>query len=178
MEARIESGAVSGILELCLTELTDSLLRGAGSAGAYRLEAFAGRGIPMVLTPGGMELARYAADAIPVEYRRHRHLSLPPDQVVIRADVSDSARLGRLLAEKVNRATGPVAICLPLRGLSALDAPGEPFWSSETNITLFGNLTTLLRRDIAIYEGNIHINEPAFARMCVEILLGFLGRSL
>ena len=47
------------------------------------------------------------------------------------------ARSARRIAAQLNRATGPVALVLPLGGVSAIDAPGQPFHDPEADAALF-----------------------------------------
>jgi uncharacterized protein (UPF0261 family) len=66
--------------------------------------------------------------------------------------------------------TGPVRFLLPLGGVSALDAPGQPFRDPDADAALFG----ALRRDLQqtdrrrLVEVPAHINDPAFAAEAVR----------
>ena len=52
---------------------------------------------------------------------------------------SDTARrgLGLEIAQKASAAKGPTVILLPLRGVSAIDKEGGPFWWPEADYALF-----------------------------------------
>jgi uncharacterized protein (UPF0261 family) len=66
-----------------------------------------------------------------------------------------------------------VRFLLPLGGLSALDAPGQPFWDPQADAALFD----ALRRDVRqtdsrrVVDVHAHINDRAFAAEAVRQLL-------
>jgi uncharacterized protein (UPF0261 family) len=170
MEA-IDITTVDGVLDVTLTGLADELLGGAQTLGLALLDAAAAAGVPLLLAPGGLDMVTFTSrDAIPPQWERRKFHEAAPNRILMRTDTADNARLGRLLADKVNQARGQVAVALPLRGLSDVGAPGEPFSSADITMALFGNLTTHLRRDIRLYDCNVSINDPAFAKLCVEAL--------
>lgn len=167
---------VDGVLALSFTALADALIGQQTANAPLLLEQLAQpemgeRSYAVVIVPGGMDVVRFnSREAMPLQFGRRRVIAGPDNSVLMRADVSESARMGRLLAEKINQVTGEMAVCLPLRGLSQWDKPGEPLYSMEANMALYGNLTTHLRRDIRLYDSNVHINDPAFAVLCVDTL--------
>ena len=167
----VDIASVGGVLDVTLTGLANELIGRAAAPGLLLLDIAGQAGVPLVLVPGGLDMLTFASRAlIPPQWGRRKFVEVAPDHIVMRTDTSDNARLGRLLAEKVNQATGPVAVALPLRGLSDLGAPGEPFSSADITMALFGNLTTHLRRDIRLVDSNVAINDPGFAQLCVEVL--------
>ena len=72
------------------------------------------------------------------------------------------------IAERLNAATGPTALVLPLRGVSALDAPGQPFHDPAADAALFDTLRHHLRDDIPLVQVDAHINDAAFADALVR----------
>ncbi len=171
VERLVAIDTASAVLDVTLTGLPNVLLGGAPGPGLILLELAGKAGVPIVVAPGGLDSVEFGAqNTIPPQFGKRLFQQMSPVRTLMRTDVNESARLGRLLAEKINEATGPVAVCLPLRGLSSLDAPGSPFYRSEVNMALFGNLTTLLRRDIRLYDCNVNINDPAFAQLCFETI--------
>lgn len=172
-----------GILDLAFAALTGAFVGQQSASTPLLLDQMAQWGTTerprsVVIVPGGVDIIRFAErEAIPLPFRRRKVIDGPDNSVLMRTDVSENARLGRLLAEKINQVTGEMAVCLPLRGLSHWDRPGEPLYSMEANMALFGNMTTHLRRDIRLYDSNVHINDPVFAVLCVETLLSLMQRE-
>ncbi len=92
----------------------------------------------------------------------------------MRTNASESAELGRILAEKANLSVGPVTVLLPKKGISVISQEGKAFYDPAADEALFGALRKNLRRDIPVVELDCDINAPEFADACVTALLGHL----
>ncbi|HEU4752100.1 MAG TPA: Tm-1-like ATP-binding domain-containing protein, partial [Armatimonadota bacterium] len=153
MEALIDAGRIAGVLDLTTTEWADELVGGVLSAGPTRLEAAARTGTPAVVAPGCLDMVNFwAPETVPERFRSRTLYPHNPNVTLMRTSVEESCRLGEILAEKLNRSTGPVSVLLPRKGLSALGAPGSPFWNPEADDALFTALRSRLRSDIPIVE--------------------------
>ncbi len=82
-----------------------------------------------------------------------------------------NVELGKIIAGKLNMSVGPVAVYIPLRGISVISSPGGPYDWPEADAALFESLRTHLRKDIPYHELDLNINDPAFARAMAEGLL-------
>src|SRR3712207_1244756 len=60
-----------------------------------------------------------------------------PTVTLMRTTPGECAELGRRIAAKLSRATGPVALFVPLRGVSMIDAEGQPFHDPQADAALF-----------------------------------------
>jgi uncharacterized protein (UPF0261 family) len=179
MESLISDGYVDGVLDLTTTEWADELCGGVFSAGAKRLDAAALAGIPQVVAPGCLDMVNFwAPDTVPAAYVARKLFRWNPNVTLMRTDVDENRRLGRILAEKVNQSIGPVRVLLPLRGVSQLDSPGGEFWWPEADQALFQSVRQSLRRDIPLIELDANINDPQFAdRAAAELLVMMKMRS-
>lgn len=166
MEELVDDGHVQAVVDLTTSELTDELIGGILTAGPNRLEAAGRRGIPQVVVPGALEITNWGpADTVPDRFRvpeRRVHVH-NPTVTITRINLEESRRLGRIFASKVSAATGPTAVLLPLRGLSAIDAPGQPYWDAEADGALFEAIRAGLRDDLPLLEVDANINDPEFA---------------
>lgn len=176
MEQLIADGLVDGVLDLTTTEWADELVGGIRTAGPHRLEAAGRRGTPQVVSVGALEMVNFGAlETVPEKFagrRFHRH---NPMTTLMRATVEESTALGGILAEKLNAATGSVVLLLPLRGMSALDAAGEVFDDPPARDALYSTLRTAIDpRKVMLIEVDLHLNDPAFADLAVDTLLGLL----
>jgi len=89
----------------------------------------------------------------------------------MRTTVDENRELGRILAEKLNAATGPTTVVLPLRGVSALDREGQPFDDPAARTALFTALRQNLKSNVRLVELDGHINDVAVAdRLAKELL--------
>lgn len=176
MESLINDGFFDGVLDLTTTEWADELLGGVLSAGPERMDAAAQLGIPQVIAPGCLDMANFwAPETMPDKFRDRLLYKWNPNVTLMRTTPEENAQLGRILAEKANRSTGPVAFYLPLRGVSILDSPGGEFWWPEANQALFTAIKENLRDDIPVFELENNINDEAFAKAVTRQLLAFLS---
>jgi uncharacterized protein (UPF0261 family) len=116
----------------------------------------------------------WAPETIPSKYEARRFYHWNPNVTLMRTTPAENAELGRVLAQKANQSSAPVAIFLPLQGVSVLDAPGGEFWWPEANTALFNNIREHVRADIPVQEVDANINAEAFAQAVTKQLLAFL----
>jgi len=172
MESLVEAGVIAGVLDVTTTEWADELVGGVFTAGPARLEAAARCGVPAVVTPACLDMVNFwAPSTIPEKFRGRRFYQHNPDITLMRTTPEECALLGQIVAEKLNLSRGPVAVLIPLRGWSMIDAPGGPFWWPEADQAFAEALKAALRPDVAIVEINANVNDPEFARRCAETLL-------
>ncbi|MBE7558607.1 Tm-1-like ATP-binding domain-containing protein [bacterium] len=172
MEGLVESGLISGVLDITTTEWADEIVGGVFSAGPTRLSAAARHGIPAVVVPGCVDMVNFwAPETVPARFSGRRFYPHNPNVTLMRTDVEENRRIGENMAEKLNLSTAPVTVLIPLRGVSMIDAPGGPFWWPEADRACYDALKEKLRPDIEIVEMDCNINDEAFARRCAETLL-------
>ena len=141
MEGLARAGLLAGVLDVTTTELADELVGGILTAGPDRLEAAGAAGIPQVVSVGALDMVNFGpVESVPSRFADrtfHRH---DPSVTLMRTTPAECSELGRLMAEKLGRARGPVAVYLPLRGVSLLDVPGGPFHDPAADASLFAAL--------------------------------------
>lgn len=177
MESLIDEGLVDACLDITTTEWADELCGGVFSAGPDRLAAAGRRGIPHLIVPGCIDMVNFGPMAtVPQKYLGADRLFYEwnPSVTLMRTNVEENRRLGEIFAEKANAATGPVAVLIPLRGVSILDGEGQSFCDRAADQAMFAALRANLRNDIPITELDNNINDPAFASKAVEMMLELL----
>lgn len=164
MEALVEQGVIDGVLDVTTTELADELVGGNLSAGPDRLEAAGDAGIPQVVSTGALDMVNFGPkDDLPERFRdRHLHVH-NPQVTLMRTTPEENAELGRILAEKVNGASGPAAVVLPLGGVSMLDVEGEDFYDPTADEALFEAIRDELSEAVERIEVDADINDEEFA---------------
>ena len=176
MESLIEAGHVAGVLDVTTTEWADELVGGVMGAGPTRLEAAARTGTPAVIAPGCLDIVNFwEPHTLPEKYRGRRIYQHNPKQTLIRTDPAENTELGRIIAEKLNMSTGPVAVYFPLQGISVISAPGGPYHWPEADAALLESLRTNLRKDISVHVMDMNINDERFARAMAEGLLSMMA---
>lgn len=175
MESLVSAGYFAAVLDVTTTELADELAGGVLSAGPTRLEAAARAGLPTVVAPGCLDMVNFwAPESIPERYRHRKFYRHNPSVTLMRTTPEENRQLGRSLAEKLNASTGPVAVYLPLRGVSVISAAGEPFHWPEADQALFEAIKATLHPGIPVFELDANINDPAFADAVAGALLRML----
>ncbi len=172
MESLIESGMAAGVLDITTTEWADELVGGVLAAGPSRLDAAAKTGTPAIIAPGCLDMVNFGApETVPAKFKGRRFYQHNPQVTLMRTNVEECKQLGKILAEKINRSTGPVTVLLPWNGISVISAPGQPFEHGEADEALFDTLTSRLRKDIRVVELDCAINDAPFAEACARELL-------
>ncbi|MEU9086580.1 Tm-1-like ATP-binding domain-containing protein [Streptomyces sp. NPDC048357] len=177
LETLAGQGIFAGVLDLTLSELADDLCGGILTAGPDRLSAAGRAGIPQVVSLGALDMVKFG----PLESLPQRVLDRGvhvhnPSITVIRTNQTECTELGRRVAAKLRVATGPTAVCVPLRGLSTLGSPGGPYHDPGADRALFTALREGLRGSAArLYDYDTHINDPAFGRAAADRLHDLIG---
>ena len=175
MESLIADGFITGVLDVTTTEWADELCGGVFNAGPHRLEAAARAGVPTVIAPGCLDMVNFwGPDTVPEKYRNRNLYHWNPNVTLMRTTPEENAALGKIIAEKANLSTGPVAVLIPLQGVSQLDSPGGTYWWPEADAALFDAIKQNLRQDIPLIELDLNINEPEFADRATGVLLDML----
>jgi len=175
MEKLIREGYFVGVLDVTTTEWADELVGGTLSAGPTRLDAAAQAGIPQVIAPGCLDMVNFGArESVPGKFDDRLFYVWNPTVTLMRTTPEENAALGRILAEKANASTGPVAFFLPAKGVSILDSPDGLFWWPEADAALFDAIQLNARPDISVEIVEANINDDAFAEAVTTKLLNFL----
>ena len=172
MEELIADGFITANLDLTTTELADEVCGGVLSAGPDRLMAAARAGIPTVLAPGCVDMANFGArTAMPQAHQSRLLYEWNPNVTLMRTSVDENRVIGGMIARAANASKGPVAILIPLRGVSQLDSPGGAFWNPEANAACFKAIKENLKPGTPFIEMDNNINDPEFAEKAVDLLL-------
>jgi uncharacterized protein (UPF0261 family) len=178
MEGLIADGFVAGVLDVTTTEWCDEVVGGVLSAGPDRLSAAGRAGIPQVVSVGALDMVNFgAADTVPPQFAGRTLYRHNATVTLMRTSADECAAIARRMAAHLNEATGPTVLVLPLRGVSAIDAPGQPFHDPEADRVLFETLRASLAPTVRIVDVDAHINDPAFAEALATEMLTLLAAA-
>ena len=179
MEQLIEDGAFQAVLDITTTELADELVGGVMSAGPHRLEAAGRKGIPHLVCPGAIDMVNFGPlETVPPQFRDRNLYIHNPSVTLMRTTSEECEEIGRITATRLNRATGPVTVLIPLQGVSAIDKIGAPFYSPDALAAYRRVLKSSLNPVIRLVELDAHINDEAFAFAAVDLLMEMLAASM
>jgi uncharacterized protein (UPF0261 family) len=176
MESFVRDGLIRGVLDITTTELADELVGGVLTAGRERLTAAGLAGVPQVISLGALDMVNFGPpDTVPEKFRARRFYQHNPSVTLMRTTPDENDRLGREIAEKASAARGPTAVLVPLRGVSAIDREGQPFWWPEADQALFQSLRQWMSPHVRLIELELHINDPDFAGTAARTLLEMMN---
>jgi uncharacterized protein (UPF0261 family)/ABC-type branched-subunit amino acid transport system ATPase component len=179
MEKLVDSGMLAAVIDLTTTEICDLLMGGVFPATDDRFGAVIRSRVPFIGSAGALDMVNFGApDTIPERYRQRKFHVHNPQVTLMRTTPEENERMGRWIGEKLNRMDGPVRFFLPEGGVSALDAPGQPFRDPEADAALFTALERSVRQtgNRQLIRIRHHINEPEFASAIVNALRPLVGR--
>lgn len=179
MEDLVAQGLFIGVVDVVPAGLAEWLLGGNRAARQSRLEAAGKLGIPQVVSTSGFDMIscgpltrRNSGD--PLWERRQladRKLSIPDRfRVEARTTAEEVADIGRLVGEKLSRATGPTRVMVPTRGWSSLSEEGEELYDLEADAAFVPSLGETLGHDVSVDEVDLALNSEEFGLILAEAL--------
>ncbi|MGY4154618.1 uncharacterized protein (UPF0261 family)/ABC-type branched-subunit amino acid transport system ATPase component [Bradyrhizobium sp. USDA 4461] len=180
MEKLVESGQLAGVIDLTTTEVCDLLMGGVFPATEDRFGAIIRSRVPYVGSVGALDMVNFGApETIPERYRQRKFHVHNPQVTLMRTTPEENERIGRWIGERLNQMDGPVRFFLAEGGVSALDAPGQPFWDPDADAALFRALERTVRQtgNRQIIRVKRNINDPEFTAAVVSAFRPLLGRA-
>jgi uncharacterized protein (UPF0261 family)/ABC-type branched-subunit amino acid transport system ATPase component len=180
MEKLVDSGQLAGVIDLTTTEVCDLMMGGVFPATEDRLGAVIRSRIPYVGSVGALDMVNFGApDTVPERYRQRKFHVHNPQVTLMRTTPEENERMGKWIGERLNQMDGVVRFLLPEGGVSALDAPGQPFWDPEADAALFRALERTVREtgNRRLIRVKNNINDPEFAAAIVGAFRPLLGRT-
>lgn len=176
MEGLISDGYFAGVVDVTTTEWCDEVVGGVLTAGPDRLGAAGRKGIPQVVSVGALDMVNFGGiETVPERYQHRNLYQHNPTVTLMRTTAEECVAIAHRIAEKLNLASGPTVLMLPLRGVSMIDAPGQPFYDPDADRALFDALRSSIGDNVQLVEVDAHINDPAFAEAIAEQMLMLLG---
>lgn len=165
MEKLIEAGFIAGSLDVTTTELCDQVAGGVLAAVPERLETAGRLGIPQVVSLGALDMVNFGPlDTVPERYRDRNLYVHNPTITLMRTTPEECRAIGELLARKLNAATGPTELFVPLRGVSAIAVEGQVFHDPEADRALIDTIRSAIDTTrVVVHELDADVNDPAFA---------------
>ena len=125
------------------------------------------------------ELANFfnegARATVPERFRDRKSYFHNPVATLIRLSEAEGAELGRMIAERLAEATGPVSVVVPTRGFSLVDAAGGDLWDPAADRAFIDSLRDALRADFAYEEVDAHVDDADFADVVADRYLALVG---
>jgi uncharacterized protein (UPF0261 family) len=176
MESLIESGMVSGVLDVTTTEWADEVVGATLSAGPTRMDAMTKAKVPAVVAAGCVDMANFGArETVPAQFEGRIFYIHNPQVTLMRTNAQECAEIGKIIAIKANANEAPVVIFNPLRAVSEINGEGQAFYDPAADKALFDAIRA--NATVEIIDLDETINSPVFAKACAEKLLELIERS-
>ena len=174
MESVIESGIVSGVLDVTTTEWADELVGGNLNAGPERMDAAAKANIPVVVAPGCLDMVNFGEMAsIPEKFKGRNFYIHNPQITLMRTTADECRQLGAIVAKKANAYQAGTAIMIPRKAISVISVVGQPFHDAAADEALFAALKS--NATVPVQEFDLAINDKEFAQACAYKLIELIG---
>jgi uncharacterized protein (UPF0261 family) len=170
MEELIEQKIFDGVIDYTLSEIAGELVGGYHTGGVNRLEMAGACGIPQVIVPGCVDFVVFGPrNEVPEKFAGRKSYYHNPEFTLVRVTRDEQTRIAGVVAAKLNKAKGKVALVVPTRGLSIPnhDKGGE-FWDPETDAEFRRTLKANLNPEISYQEVDAHITDESFAAAVLQ----------
>jgi uncharacterized protein (UPF0261 family) len=181
LERLASTGDLAGVVDITTHELADFVADGVYSAGEGRMTSAGAAGLPQVIVPGAIDHVNFwAGQVLPERYQDREFFRYNAQNLLMRTNGEEYAKLGQLMAQRLNAAVGPVRVMIPFEGFSehtkrrAQDLAGNdrgPWRRPEEYRGFLDALKANLREGIHVEEIPRHINDVKFADACVNAFL-------
>ncbi|KAK8694659.1 hypothetical protein V6N13_072206 [Hibiscus sabdariffa] len=180
MESLVREGYIQGVLDITTTEVADYVVGGVMACDSSRFDVIIEKKIPLVLSVGALDMVNFGPrDSIPSSFQQ-RKIHVHNAQVsLMRTTVDENKKFACFIADKINKSSSKVCVCLPEKGVSALDASEKPFYDPEATGTLLNELKRLIKinEDSQVKMYPYHINDPAFANILVDSFMEICSKN-
>jgi uncharacterized protein (UPF0261 family) len=171
MEKLADSGFLSGVIDVTTTEVADLVAGGIFPCTQDRFGAIVRRKLPYVGSVGACDMVNFGSrETVPARYAQRKFHVHNAQVTLMRTTPGENRQIGKFIVERLNRMEGPVRFLLPLRGVSAIDADGQPFGDAGADAALFSAIRAgwVAAPNRRLIELDLHINDRAFADALVS----------
>ncbi len=177
MEDLAEEGLFVGVIDYTTNEITDPLTGGIHNGGPDRLRRIGELGIPQVVLPGCVDFSVFAPESVPERLRDRVMYDHNPEYTLVRASHEEKIQIAGIFAERLNHATGPVRVIMPMGGLSIPSTPEGPFWDPDGDALFLAEIQRRLKPEIQIDVVDLHINDPELGEMAAELFATLMPKE-
>jgi uncharacterized protein (UPF0261 family) len=124
---------------------------------------------------GALDMVNFGPrDTVPAPFRDRRLYEHNASVTLLRTSAEECRELGRILARKLNAATGPTSVFIPRGGVSMIDVPGAAFHDPDADAALFDALLADLDPRVEVVDLPADINDPSFGPAMADRLHALL----
>ncbi|OCC06667.1 hypothetical protein BA190_00045 [Labrys sp. WJW] len=178
-EAIAEKGGFAAVFDFCIQEVSNHHYGSIVTSGPDRLENAGRAGIPQIVAPGAVDMVDLpswrAPPPILADRPYHAHNRLIGS---VTASPEGRREIARVVAAKLDRATGKTAFLLPIEGLQEWDKPGEPLHDPAGHAAFVDEIRKALPAHVEFREIGAHINTPHFSQKALELFDAWVAEGI
>ncbi|PIN15764.1 hypothetical protein CDL12_11573 [Handroanthus impetiginosus] len=174
MEDLVRGGFIQGVLDITTTEVADYIVGGIMACDSSRFDAILEKKIPLVLSIGALDMVNFGPrDTVPSKFQQRKIYEHNEQVTLMRTTVDENIKFAAFIADKLNKSSSKVCVCLPKMGVSALDALGMAFYYPDATGALIEEVQRLIEtnedRQVKVFPH--HINDLEFANALADTFL-------
>ena len=170
MEKLVDSELIEAVIDITTTEIADMLVGGVFPAIEDRMGAVIRMGVPYVGSLGALDMVNFGArNTVPAHFEGRRFHVHNPQVTLMRTTREENGKFGAWIAKRLNAMTGPVRFLIPEGGISAIDAPDQPFHDPEADAALFAALQNGVADRSRLIRVPHNLNTLEFAEIALAV---------
>jgi uncharacterized protein (UPF0261 family) len=107
-------------------------------------------------------------NTIPASFKGRNLYKHNPNVTLMRTSIQECGQLGRIIGLKLNKAKGPTAVFVPLKGISSIAIEHEVFYDPEADRALIDSLKGVLESHVQLVVMDTDINDARFAEAMAD----------
>jgi uncharacterized protein (UPF0261 family) len=175
MEEMIAEGLFRAVIDLAPGGVGEHLYGFMRDAGPHRLEAAGKAGIPQIVSTCGVNHITPSRSMVGLKQGERRTYHLDRFRTWFRMTPDELQEVAKVFAGKLNLASGPVRVLIPLRGWSSIESPGSPTYDPEEDALFVRGLKRTLKKEIEVIEVDGNMEDPEFSSALVGAAFDVLG---
>ena len=179
MEQLMREGYIGAVLDYAMLEVSNEMHHALLAGGADRLTTAGKLGIPQVLCPGAIEVLVFGEpDTVPKKFADRTLIRHSPQITDVRLNKEEMAEVADEVLRRLTTTTGNAIFIIPTKGFDSYAVAGEGFYDPEADRALIDKIKNGIPEGIKLIEVNTDINDPKFAILAAESLIGMMKAGL
>ena len=160
-------------------ELGNLMAGSVVNAGKDRHRAVGRAGIPQLVAPGCMDLIDFAGwQEIPERFRDrplHIHNKLVTNTIY---NAEERREIARELNRRIGESAAPTHLFIPGGGIEEWDKPGGDCHDPAGLDAFLSELRATVAEGVSVSDTDLHINDPEFSDLALEIFDGWVAQGI
>jgi|GEM_PF-1770513 len=187
LDEMVRTGLISAIIDMTTFEMLGKIFysdeqiqnaTGVDFVNRSRLKSAELLQIPQVIAPGGIDIhivpGVRGPEMLPKDLQGRSYAMHGPDVMLVRTGKMENELVGLAMARRMERATAPSALLVPLRGYSDASRAGSPMHDPEADKAFLDSFKSYANGSEMLTEVDCAINDDAFAEAILKTVKDML----